>query len=70
MARLVRLIRDKKVAAIFSEPQYSDQVARTLGAETGVKVFSFDTAATGKPGPAFYEQAMHKNLETLCRALR
>jgi ABC-type Zn uptake system ZnuABC Zn-binding protein ZnuA len=70
MARLVRLIRDKKVAAIFSEPQYSDQVARTLGAETGVKVFSFDTAATGKPGAAFYEQAMHKNLETLCRALR
>ena len=70
MARMVRLIRHKKVAAIFSEPQYSDQVARTLGAETGVKVFSIDTAATGKPGPASYEQAMHKNLETLCRALR
>ncbi|MBI5584020.1 MAG: zinc ABC transporter substrate-binding protein [Deltaproteobacteria bacterium] len=70
MARLVRLIREKKVTAIFSEPQYSDQVARTLAAETGIKIFSLDTAATGKPGPETYEQAMRRNLETLCRALR
>ncbi len=69
MARLVRLIREQKVAAIFSEPQYSDRVARTLSAETGVRVFSLDTAATGKPSPDLYEQAMHKNRETLCRAL-
>jgi zinc transport system substrate-binding protein len=70
MARLVRLIREQKVAAIFSEPQYSDQVARTLSAETGVKVFSLDTAVTGKPGPDLYEEAMRKNRETLCRAFQ
>lgn len=68
MARLVRLLREQQVAAIFSEPQYSDRVARTLSAETGVRVFPLDTAATGKPGPDLYEQAMRKNRETLCRA--
>jgi ABC-type Zn uptake system ZnuABC Zn-binding protein ZnuA len=68
MARLVRLIREQKAAAIFSEPQYSDRVARTLSGETGVRVFLLDTAATGKPGPDLYEQAMRKNRETLCRA--
>jgi ABC-type Zn uptake system ZnuABC Zn-binding protein ZnuA len=70
IARLVRLIRAEKVAAVFAEPQYSDRMARTLAAETGLNVFSLDTAATGKPGPETYERAMGKNLETLCRALR
>jgi zinc transport system substrate-binding protein len=70
MARLVRLIREKRVTAVFSEPQYSDQVARTLAAETGVKIFALDTAITGKTGPETYERVMRQNLETLCRALR
>lgn len=70
MARLVRVIRDQQVAAIFSEPQYSEKMARTLSRETGVGVWSLDTVATGKPAPETYERAMKKNLDILRRALR
>ncbi len=38
MARLIRLIKKERVAAIITEPQYSDKAARTLARETGTAI--------------------------------
>jgi zinc transport system substrate-binding protein len=70
MVRLVKVIRDQKIVAIFSEPQSSDKVARTLSLETGVPLFPFDIVATGQPTADTYEKAMRRNLDVLRRALK
>jgi zinc transport system substrate-binding protein len=70
LARLVRLIRVQHVAALFSEPQYSDKVVRTLSRESGIPFFELDPVATGKPSADTYEKAMQKNLEALRMAIK
>jgi zinc transport system substrate-binding protein len=69
MIRLIDLLKTQKPAAIFSEPQYSDKIARTISRESGVPLFVFDPVVTGKPAADTYEKAMKKNLEVLRRAV-
>src|SRR5262249_53310039 len=76
MTRLANLLKEKKAAAVFTEPQYphTDLIAKTLGKETGVPVYALDPVASGPKGkptdiPAdYYEVTMKKNLETLVKA--
>jgi ABC-type Zn uptake system ZnuABC Zn-binding protein ZnuA len=70
LARLVSLIRSKQPAALFSEPQYSDKVVRTLSRETGIPFFELDPVAAGRAAGDTYEKAMKKNLDILRKALR
>jgi ABC-type Zn uptake system ZnuABC Zn-binding protein ZnuA len=70
MARLIKILKDQKVAAIFSEPQYSDKVVKALSRESGVPFFELDPVATGKPAADTYEKAMRKNFEILRRAIK
>ncbi len=70
LARLARKVKNHQVAAIFSEPQYSDKVAQTLSRETGVPVFEIDPVATGKAAADTYEKAMKKNLEIFRKAFK
>jgi zinc transport system substrate-binding protein len=65
LARLVERTKASQVRAIFSEPQCSDKIARTLSNETGVPVFELDPVATGKAAADTYEKAMKRNLEIL-----
>ncbi len=39
MVRLIKILREQRVAAIFSEPQYSDKVVKVLSRESGGSVF-------------------------------
>jgi ABC-type Zn uptake system ZnuABC Zn-binding protein ZnuA len=66
---LARTIRERKVPAVFSEPQYSQKLAETLAREAGVPVRVLDPVATGSPAPTAYEDAMRRNLSTLKEAL-
>jgi len=66
---LVRTIREKKVPAVFSEPQYSPKLAEALAREAGVPVRVLDPVATGSPALTTYEDAMRRNLSTLKEAL-
>jgi len=70
LARLMTLIKDRQVAALFSEPQYSDKVVRTLSRETGIPFFELDPLATGNPRADAYERAMEKNYKILQKALK
>lgn len=71
MIQLTKLIRGKRVGAIFIEPQYSDKVAKTLSKETGVPVILIDPVASGpEEAPlAYYETTMRKNMKALVSIL-
>ncbi len=66
---LARTIRERKVPAVFSEPQYSPKLAEALAEEAGVPVKALDPVATGSTAPTAYEDAMRRNLSTLKEAL-
>jgi len=66
---LARTIRERKVPAVFSEPQYSPKLAEALAREAGVPVRVLDPVATGSTTLTAYEDAMRRNLSTLKEAL-
>jgi zinc transport system substrate-binding protein len=66
---LSRTIRERKVPAVFSEPQYSPKLAEAVAREAGVPVRVLDPVATGSPSLTAYEDAMRRNLSTLKEAL-
>ena len=74
LADTVKLVRERKVKALFAEPQFPDQSAQVVARETGVRVYSLDPAVTGPTDPeearGAYLRAMEKNLEVLQEALR
>jgi zinc transport system substrate-binding protein len=68
IADLIDTVRLTDPVGIFVEPQYSDQIARTLSAETGIPLYSLDPAVTGDEDPDSYLRIMQQNLETLKEA--
>lgn len=69
LRKLSRTIREKRVPAVFAEPQYSPKLAEALGREAGVPVRVLDPAASGSFRLAAYEDAMRRNLSTLREVL-
>jgi ABC-type Zn uptake system ZnuABC Zn-binding protein ZnuA len=65
--KLLTLIKEKKPAAIFIEPQYSARAAKKLSQETGIMIATLDPVATGSDNasPDYYEKIMMQNLETI-----
>lgn len=70
LAATIELVRDKNIKALFAEPQYPLNIAETIAAETGAKVYILDPIATGELDKAYYEQAMEQNLQVLLEALK
>jgi zinc transport system substrate-binding protein len=71
LAQTVNLIRERKIGALFAEPQYPAKAAETIARETGAKVFILDPVSTGPmEDPNYYITAMEKNLAVLQEALR
>ena len=69
VARLVRIIREKKAAAVFWEPQYPKRLAEMIAVEAGVPSRVLDPVSTGSTAPSAYEDAMRRNLRTLAEVL-
>lgn len=71
MLALAKTIREQRVGAIFTEPQYPAKTGETLGREVGVKVAMLDPAATGPDRPPldYYETVMRRNMEVLKHVL-
>lgn len=71
LAETIRLIRARKIKAIFVEPQYPTDVALTIARETGVKVLVLDPAVTGPANdPDAFVAIMKRNLDVLSEALK
>lgn len=64
---LVRLIREKNVAAVITEPQYPARAGQALAAETGIPCFSLNPVDHGPENAdlAWYERALYENLDLL-----
>jgi zinc transport system substrate-binding protein len=71
LAQTIRMIRERKIRAVFVEPQYPADVAHAIARETGVKVLELDPGVTGPADDAdSYVNIVKKNLEVLCEALQ
>lgn len=74
LADTIKLVRERGVKALFTEPQYAARSAQVIARESGVKVRELDPVSTGPSEPAAareaYLQAMEKNLAVLQEALR
>jgi len=69
LARLSAAIRSRKVRVVFSEPQFNPRLVRQLSKDLGIRVAELDVLETGKPGAAFYEEGMRRNLKALVESL-
>jgi zinc/manganese transport system substrate-binding protein/zinc transport system substrate-binding protein len=67
MMQLVKLIKEKGVGAIFTEPQYPEKIGKALSKETGIPVAKLDPGATGPENAplAYYETVMRQNMKTI-----
>lgn len=71
LAATIKLVRGKKIKALFSEPQYPAKAAATIARETGTGICVLDPVSTGPMGDIdYYFTAMEKNLAVLQEALR
>lgn len=70
MAALQKVIRDKNVKIIFTEPQFSPKLAQRISKDTGVPLAELDTLETGPLKPTAYEESLRRNLTTLLKHLK
>ncbi len=68
----IKEFRDNKIAALFSEPQYSARIVEVIGDELNIPVFQLDPVAGGPADPPlnYYEQIMSQNLQALVKAMK
>jgi zinc transport system substrate-binding protein len=70
LADTIKIIRTKKIHALFTEPQYPVKSAQIIAQETGLKIYELDPVVTGKiDGKNDYLDAMERNLKVLKEAL-
>ena len=71
IASLVEAVRANHVSAIFAEAQFSDELARTIAAETGAAVVSnLYTDSVGDAPQDTYEGLMRWNVDRVVAALK
>lgn len=69
LAETMETVREAKIKALFTEPQYPAKAAETIANETGAKLFILDPAVSGPMEPDAYIKIMEANLRTLEEAL-
>lgn len=70
LAGTIKMVRAKKIKALFAEPQYPAKDAEVIARETGAAVYTLDPVSTGPMDDLDgYIKAMDANLITLKRAL-
>lgn len=70
IVNLHSIITNTGVNIIFTEPQFSPQVAQTLAADTGAKLAEFDTLETADPEKDTYISKMTTNLANMESVMR
>ena len=65
MTRLIRLIQEQKVPAVFLEPTTPPRLAETLVRETGVRTAVLDPITVGPEDPDTYLRRMEQNARIL-----
>ncbi len=65
LIRLITMVREHRLPAVFTEVNGSDAAARVISAETGARVYSLNMAMAGDD----YFAAMYYNIDTIREAL-
>jgi len=68
--KIHQIIAQKQVRVLFTEPQYTAQMVRSLSEELHVPIAVIDPMETGTPGADLYERVMRDNLKSLAEALK
>ncbi len=68
---MIRIAKEKKAGAVFTEPRYPEKIGRTIASEVGITAAVLDPVATGPlaAGREYYEEVMRKNMTTLKNTL-
>ncbi len=71
IAELINIVRENDVGAILVEPQFSQQLATAVAAETGIKVLTVDPlGGEDLPGRDSYLNLMRYNMKIFSEALQ
>lgn len=70
LATLLKVMREKDVKVIFTEPQFSPKLAERISRDAKVPVAELDTLETGPLKPTAYEEGLRRNLSTLLKHLK
>jgi len=70
LAEVIKTIRDLKITALFSEPQFSPKVLEVIARDLGLKVRELNPLESGNPQKDSYISIMEENLQTLKEALK
>lgn len=68
----IEIVKNSKVRALFTEPQYSQEAVQIIANSTGAEIYSLDPVVTGEANEDAYDdyiKIMKKNLITLKEAL-
>ncbi|MGZ8900893.1 MAG: metal ABC transporter substrate-binding protein [Limisphaerales bacterium] len=69
-AQLQRVIREKQVKALFSEPGGNSPLARSIAKDTGIRLGELDPLETGELNAESYVRGMRRNAESLLKGLK
>ena len=67
VAELAQIVKDKNVAALFTEPQLSKSAAEAIAREAGVGVYELDPLG-GSPGRETYQELIRFNTDAFLKA--
>ncbi|HDH05531.1 MAG TPA: zinc ABC transporter substrate-binding protein [Nitrospirae bacterium] len=69
IADVIETIKSNGIKAIFTEPQISHKIVKSIADDLDLEVYSLDTLETGSPYKEWYEDKMRSNLAVLKKAL-
>ena len=69
LASLSKIIKEKRVKALFVEPYYKGSAANILERETGVSVYVLNPVTSGEKTLTAYEDIMRENIKTVLKAV-
>ena len=70
LAELTERIKEDKICALFTEPQYTGSAADILKNETDIKVFVLNPVTSGEADLTAYENIMKENYELILKAVK
>lgn len=69
LAEISGLVKQKKIKALFTEPQFSPRIVDSLAGDLKVEVLVLDPLETGDLRVDYYEELMRKNVRNLKKAM-
>lgn len=70
VAEIIGKIKEDNIKVLFTEEQYSNQIAKSIASETDSNVYILDSGVSGNIDKDSYIKAMKKNLEVMKGALK